>query len=62
MRNLNELGVQEMSTQEMKDENGGAGVIGGAWSAFCLMYALDFAINFEDHVAAFKEGYNAGRN
>jgi len=60
---LNVPGVKELCKEDLKHtEGGGGGMIFPAISTFAFMYAVDIAVNWDDHVQAFKEGYNRTRN
>ncbi|MCU4164999.1 class IIb bacteriocin, lactobin A/cerein 7B family [Carboxylicivirga caseinilyticus] len=69
MKNLNELGVQELDTMEMQKTDGGiiplliAGAIG--WGSFALRTAVIGAAAYligNDILDSYEEGYEAGNN
>lgn len=55
MKNLDELGVQEMDAQAIKDTGGGGLLL----AAVLLYVAVEIAGNPEAHAKAFTEGWNA---
>ncbi len=56
-------GVRSLEKEELQNVDGGIILLiaGRAASTLLFMYAVDVAVNWEDHVEAFREGYNDGR-
>jgi hypothetical protein len=55
---LNGFGVQEMNAGEMREVQGGTGLV--AFAAFVgFYYALEFAGNPSAHIKAFMDGWNS---
>lgn len=55
-------GVQELGREELKEVDGGIGALAALVGGIAFLYLVDVASNLEDHIEAFKEGYNQVRN